>query len=73
VLQQEGVIVNKRGVGIFAADDAIEQATRYRKTRFMEMDLPQLFRSLYLLQIDLAELKPRYEQFKKQFKKELQK
>src|ERR1044072_219674 len=38
VLQQEGVIVNKRGVGIFAADDAIEQATRYRKTRFMEMD-----------------------------------
>jgi len=73
VLQQEGVIINKRGVGIFAADDAIEQATRYRKTRFMEMDLPQLFRSLYLLQIDLAELKPRYEQFKKQFKKELQK
>lgn len=72
VLQQENIIVNQRGIGIFAADDAMEQATRYRKALFIEKDLPQVFRSLFLLGMDPAELKPQFEQFKKQLKKELQ-
>ncbi|HEY6899374.1 MAG TPA: GntR family transcriptional regulator [Puia sp.] len=72
VLQQESIIVNQRGIGIFTAEDAVGQAIRYRKALFLEKELPRLFRSMYLLDMDLAELKPRFEQFKKQLKKQIQ-
>ena len=65
-LQQESIIFNQRGIGLFTSEDAITQATRYRKTQFVEKDLPQLLRSLYLLDMDTEELKPIYEKFKKQ-------
>lgn len=64
-LQQEKIIFNQRGIGFFAAPDAIEQATRYRRDWFVEKDLPQVFRSLFLLGMDPEELKPLYQQFKK--------
>jgi len=70
LLQQEGIFVNKRGIGIFAADDAVEQAARYRKAQFLEQDILQLFRTLYMLEMNLDELKPRYEQFKKEMKRQ---
>ena len=69
-LQQENIIVNRRGIGIFAADDTKEQAARYRKTQFVDKDLQPFFRNLYLLEMDIEELKPKYEQFKRQLKKE---
>ncbi len=64
-LQQETIIFNQRGIGFFAATDAFQQATRYRKELFIDKDLPQVFRSLFLLGMDPEELKPLYEQFKK--------
>ena len=64
-LQQETIIFNQRGIGFFAAADAFQQATRYRKELFIDKDLPQVFRSLFLLGMDPEELKPLYEQFKK--------
>jgi GntR family transcriptional regulator len=64
-LQQQAVIFNQRGIGFFAAADALQQATRYRKELFIDKDLPQVFRSLFLLGMDPEELKPLYEQFKK--------
>jgi GntR family transcriptional regulator len=67
-LQQEKIIFNQRGIGFFAANDAIEQATRYRRDWFIEKDLPQVFRSLFLLGMDPEELKPLYQQFKKQMR-----
>ena len=67
-LQQEKIIFNQRGIGFFAADDAISQATRYRRDWFVEKDLPQVFRSLFLLGMDPEELKPLYQQFKKQMR-----
>lgn len=67
-LQQEKIIFNQRGIGFFAAQDAIQQATRYRRDWFVEKDLPQVFRSLFLLGMDPEELKPLYQQFKKQMR-----
>ena len=32
-LQQEQIIFNQRGIGFFAAEDAVKQATRYRRGR----------------------------------------
>lgn len=70
LLQQEGIFLNQRGVGIFAADDAVQQATRYRRAQFLEQDILHLFRTLYMLEMNLDELKPRYEQFRKEMKRQ---
>jgi DNA-binding transcriptional regulator YhcF (GntR family) len=67
-LQQQAILFNQRGIGFFAALDSVEQAARYRKDLFLEKDLPQLFRNLYLLGMDLEDLKPRYRQFSQQMR-----
>jgi GntR family transcriptional regulator len=72
-LQQQAIIFNQRGIGFFAAKDALPQATRYRKELFIEKDLPQVFRSLFLLDMGLDELKTGYEKFKKQISREISK
>lgn len=64
-LQQENIIFNQRGIGFFAAADSVQQAARYRRDWFIEKDLPQVFRSLFLLGMDPEELKPLFEKFKK--------
>lgn len=65
-LQQEEIIFNQRGIGFFAAQDAVKQANQYRREAFMERDLPQVFRTLFLLGMEPDELKPRFEKYKKQ-------
>ena len=65
-LQQQNIIYNQRGIGYFVAGDAVKNATQYRKTEFMENELPALFRNMYMLGMDAAELIPRFESFKKQ-------
>ena len=65
-LQQQEIIFNQRGIGFFAAQDAVRQATQYRREAFVEKDLPQVFRSLFLLGMDPEELTPRFEKYKKQ-------
>ena len=54
------------GIGYFVGTDAIKNATQYRKTEFMENELPALFRNMYMLGMEVDELKPRFEKFKKQ-------
>ncbi len=65
-LQSQNIIQNQRGVGNFVTEDAIKKATEYRKAEFVEKELPNIFRSIYLLDMDVDELKPRYEKFIKQ-------
>jgi GntR family transcriptional regulator len=65
-LQQQEIIYNQRGIGYFVSPAAVKNTQQYRKNEFMEKDLPQVFRSLYLLDMDLEELKPRYDKYKKQ-------
>ena len=66
-LQQQEIIYNQRGIGFFTSANAIRQTANYRKQVFIEKELPQVFRSLYLLGMDPEELKPGYEQYRKQF------
>ncbi|MDB4924711.1 GntR family transcriptional regulator [Mucilaginibacter sp.] len=63
-LQQHEIIFNKRGLGLFVTADAIEKIKSIRKERFMQQELPDFFRSLYLLDISLDEVQKRYEDFK---------
>ena len=65
-LQQQDIIHNQRGIGYFVSSTAIKNAQQYRKNEFLEKDLPQLFRNMFLLGMEPDELKPRFEKFIKQ-------
>ncbi len=65
-LQQQEIIYNQRGIGYFVAAGAYKNALQYRKNEFGEKDLPNIFRNMYLLGMELDELKPRFDKYKKQ-------
>jgi len=65
-LQGQNIIYNQRGIGYFVSEDAIKNAAQYRKTEFIEKELPNIFRNMYMLGMDIEELKPQYEKFKQQ-------
>ncbi|WP_439555869.1 GntR family transcriptional regulator [Dyadobacter sp.] len=62
-LQNKEIIFNKRGIGYSADDKAVERILLYRKERFLESELPDFFRTLYLLNISMDELQTRYDKF----------
>lgn len=62
-LQQKDIIYNKRGIGYFAADEAVERIKSYRRELFLATELPLFFRNLYLLDIRLNEIEERYRAF----------
>lgn len=69
-LQQREIITNKRGIGYFIEDDAMERILAFRGEQFMENELPVFMRNIYLLKIDFKEIKSLFEQFvKENFKK----
>ena len=62
-LQSKEIISNKRGIGYSSAESANELILTYRKERFLEMELPEFFKTLYLLNVSMGELQTRYESF----------
>lgn len=65
-LQGQNIIHNQRGIGYFVSPEAEQNAMQYRKTEFIDKELPNIFRNMYTLGMDMEELKTRYETFKKQ-------
>jgi GntR family transcriptional regulator len=69
-LQQHDIITNKRGIGYFIEDDAMERILAFRRQQFMENELPVFMRTVYLLKIDFKDIKSSFDQFvKDNFKK----
>lgn len=70
LLQRQSIITNKRGVGYFIEDDAMERILDFRKEQFIENELPVFLRNIYLLKLDFEDIKNMYDQFvKDKFKK----
>ena len=63
LLQQQNIITNKRGIGFFINDDAMEQILSFRRAQFIENELPVFMRNVFLLKIDFNEIKTLYDQF----------
>ena len=63
-LQSQGVVYNKRGLGLFVAPDAREKVKAYRKERFIQQELPVFFRTIYLLDMEPGDLQQLYKNFK---------
>jgi DNA-binding transcriptional regulator YhcF (GntR family) len=56
MLEDAGVIINKRGIGFFVADNAIELIRLSEKKEFFENELPDFFQKVKILKITSAEL-----------------
>ena len=63
-LQNQGVIYNKRGLGLFVAPDGYEKVKAYRKERFMQQDLPDFSKIFTCWILILEDMQERYEKFK---------
>ena len=55
-LARDGVIYNKRGLGYFVSPGAKEKIMTARRKEFMEEMLPELFRNMRLLGIDIKDV-----------------
>ncbi|MBQ8061443.1 MAG: GntR family transcriptional regulator [Bacteroidales bacterium] len=55
-LTQEGVIYNKRGIGYFISENAMEIVLESSRKDFIENELPVMMRKMELLGLDPKEL-----------------
>lgn len=62
-LQNKEIIFNKRGIGYSADENANEKILAYRKERFLATELPDFFKTMYLLDIGIDDLQSRYQKF----------
>ena len=56
ILEDAGIIVNKRGIGFFVADNAIELIMENEKKTFFANDLPDFMQKVKVLKINSSEL-----------------
>jgi len=64
MLQQQDIIYNKRGLGFFVSEDAKKYITSLKKKQFIEIDLPQFFKTIELLDISMEEINSYYQKQK---------
>ena len=62
-LQQQGILFNKRGMGYYTADDAPDRVRALRRARFLDVELPDVFRTMTLLGISITDLETRFNAF----------
>ena len=68
-LQQQGVLLNRRGVGLFVADNAVEAIKRMRREVFLSEELDLFMRQAVLLDISEQELLTAYRRHLNELKK----
>jgi DNA-binding transcriptional regulator YhcF (GntR family) len=59
-LQDKQIIYNKRGIGYFVAKEAYRETVRLMKSNFIKNDLPHLFKTMRLLDMEFEELQTLY-------------
>jgi DNA-binding transcriptional regulator YhcF (GntR family) len=63
LLQDAGILDNRRGVGSFVADGARDLVVARARTRMERQDLPRVFQALAALGISVAHLSRLYETY----------
>jgi DNA-binding transcriptional regulator YhcF (GntR family) len=63
-LARSEIIYNKRGLGYFVTKGAKKKILRERKKVFMKEKLPEMFRHMQLLGIDISEIDEAWKGFK---------
>ena len=65
-LKNNGIIIDRRGIGYFVEKRGLEQAKKFRQEDFFQNELPVFFNTLYTLGIELNDLHQKFEDFKQQ-------
>ncbi len=63
-LQMQGIIISRRGMGFYLADDAPERVHAEQREEFFESTLTGVFESMDNLGISINEIVERYKDFK---------
>lgn len=63
-LQELKIVFNKRGQGLFVAEDGLERVIAFRKENFLRQNLPEFFKNIYLLGIPIEEIRRQYEAYR---------
>lgn len=61
-LEEQGIITMSRGVGYFLSQDAIKKVISIKKQSFLNQELPHVFKTMDLLEMDIKELTQLYKQ-----------
>ena len=64
-LQGMEIIYNKRGIGYFVGEGAKNKILSFRKETFLNEELPEMFRTMKILDISAQEISALYKQFLK--------
>lgn len=62
MLEQEGIVDMKRGIGYFVSLTAKEKILSLKKRAFLKEELPYLFKAMNLLDINMSELTKLYQE-----------
>jgi GntR family transcriptional regulator len=62
-LQQLNIIFNKRGIGYFVSPGAVLLIRKVRKEAFLQEEVSEFFRQLYILEIPMERIVDLYKKF----------
>ncbi|MDD4921492.1 MAG: GntR family transcriptional regulator [Bacteroidales bacterium] len=65
-LQQKDIIFNKRGIGYFVEENAVKKILEIRRDNFFKTTLPNLFKTISLLQISPEEILKKYQDYEQE-------
>ena len=66
LLQDRGILDNRRGIGYFIADDAYQKVKAMKREQFIQEELQVLFKNMDLLGIDFTDLQTIYQRHQQQ-------
>lgn len=72
-LEQKEIIYNRRGIGYFIPANARQKVMETLQYPFLEDTLPDVFKTILLLEIDFKDVTDRFEQYKAGFQNETNK
>jgi len=64
-LQELGIVYNQRGIGYFIAKDARQNTRELEKDAFIKDQLPNVFKTMMLLNISIDDICHMYKEYKK--------
>ncbi|MDR2010656.1 MAG: GntR family transcriptional regulator [Bacteroidales bacterium] len=69
ILERNGIIYNRRGIGFSVATGAKEKIRELIKDEFIENELPRVFKKMQMLEISIQEIEVEFKKYLKNDKK----
>jgi GntR family transcriptional regulator len=63
LLQDKGIIYNKRGIGYFVSANAYDLVCSIKKEAFANIEMPQFFKTMQLLNITIDDIQSHYKNY----------